>query len=117
MQSTLDLEILRGTTFGPVQIVCKNSAKAPVALAGWSAAAQARKSASSTLIVDLLPVIAADDAAGLVTLSEIPWETTAALPVGDFRYDLVMIDPDGRRLPPFLGGKLKITDIYTHAQE
>jgi hypothetical protein len=107
-KATLNLEIIKGTTFGPVQITCKDSNGTPVPLAGWSAYAEVRKDEKSALILDLAPVIAADDAAGLVTLPEIPWSTTDDLPVMVGQWDLILEDGTGRRLPPFLGGRVNI---------
>ena len=107
-KATLNLEILKGTTFGPIQITCKDAAGVPVPLAGWSAFAEVRKDEKSSLILDLAPVIAPDDAAGLVTLPEIAWDATDDLPVMVGQWDLILEDPDGRRLPPFLGGRVTI---------
>jgi hypothetical protein len=107
-RATLNLEILKGTTFGPVQIICKDAAGVVVPLAGWSAYAEVRKDEKSSVILDLAPVIAADDAAGLVTLPEIGWQTTDDLPTMVGQWDLILEDPSGRRLPPFLGGRVTI---------
>jgi hypothetical protein len=107
--STLNLEIEKGTSFGPIQLYCKDAAGNAVPLAGWSAFAQVRKDEKSTLILDLNPVIQPNDAAGLVTLSEIPWEATQELPVMVTQWDLILQTPTGRRLPTFLRGRVTIT--------
>lgn len=108
-RSTLNLEILKGTTFGPIQIICKDAAGVAVPLAGWSAFAEVRKDEKSSVVLDLTPVIAANDAAGLVTLPAIAWGTTDDLPVMVAQWDLILQDPTGRRLPPFLGGRVTIS--------
>lgn len=111
--ATLNLNLEKGTTFGPVQITCKNASGAIVPLAGWSAFAEVRKEGKGYLILDLGPVIEADDAAGLVTLREVPWSETEDLPVVEALWDLILQDPSGRRLPPLLGGKFDITRPVT----
>ena len=107
--STLNLTILKGTTFGPIQITCKDAAGVAVPLAGWSAFAEVRKDEKGSVILDLAPVIEPDDAVGLVTLPEIAWGTTDDLPVMVGQWDLILEDPAGRRLPPFLGGRVTIS--------
>jgi hypothetical protein len=110
---TLELEIQRGTTFGPIELLCTGKTNEAVPLAGWSAVAQSRKTTGGELVLDLLPVIKPDDADGLITLSEVPWENTINLPKGDHPWDLLLVDPTGRRLPRFFKGRLKIHDIIT----
>jgi hypothetical protein len=105
----LNLEIIKGTTFGPLAITCKDGAGAPVPLAGWTAFAEVRKDEKSAVILDFAPVIALNDAAGLVTLPAIPWNTTDDLPVIHAQWDLILQDPTGRRLPPFLGGRVTVS--------
>ena len=60
------------------------------------------------MILDLAPVIETDDSTGLVTLPEISWQTTDDLPAMVGQWDLILQDPAGRRLPPFLGGRVTI---------
>ena len=110
----LNLIIKKGTTFGPVEILCKDSEGAAFPLAGWSALAQVRKTAASAVVHNLGPVIAADDSAGLVTLPEIAWAVTETLPLGDYQWDLILVSPTGKRLPPFLGGAVPISRPITH---
>lgn len=111
----LNLHIRRGITFGGMQITCKDAAGAPIALAGWSAIGQIRsKTDPGVLIHDLAPVIAADDAAGLITIPKIPWETTATLAEGDYVYDIIPQNPAGDRLDPVLAGNVKISSVVTN---
>jgi hypothetical protein len=80
MANTLDLAIKRGTTFGPGLITVKDTATGlPVPLAGYTAHAHARADENAALYLDLAPVIAADDAAGLITLPALTPAQTAAL--------------------------------------
>jgi hypothetical protein len=112
-KSILNLSIVRGTTFGPVQIYCKDSTGAPVPLAGWSAYAQARDSTKTPVIIDFAPVIAANDSEGLVTLPAIPWATTKEYSFQSIEWDLILQKPSGERLPPFIGGAVNISTPTT----
>ena len=113
MSSTLNLEILRGITFGPVEIICKDADGVPVPMAGWKASAQASRKPGEPVVIDFSPVIQPDDGDGLITLSEMSWIDTLVLAVGDLTWDLVLIDPVNRHLPPVLHGKCKVMDINT----
>ena len=87
---------------------------AAVPLAGWSAYAQIRtKSEGGELVYDLAPVITADDADGLITIPEIPHAITRTLPAGDFVYDVIPVDPLGRRLDPIVAGQIKSSTSIT----
>jgi len=111
-QATLDLEISRGTNFGPVTIYCLADGVA-VPLAGYSAYAEVRKSANGPVILDLAPVIEADDALGLITLPEIAFALTDPLPAMDAKWDLILEDPTGKRLPTLVGGRVEINQPIT----
>jgi hypothetical protein len=109
----LNLDITKGTSYGPVQISCTDALGAPVPLAGWKAFAEARKSVNGIVVLDFAPVIAADDAAGLVTFPALAYAATAALPAGSFGWDVILETPAGIRLEPFLAGVLTVTPINT----
>ena len=113
MSEPLNLEIQRGLTFGPIEVYCKADDGTPFPLAGWSAASQAGQYPGSTAAIDLRPVIAEDDADGLITIPEITFADASALTLGDFTFDLVLIDPDGKRPCVLLGGTVTVTDINT----
>ena len=108
----LDLEISRGTSFGPVSITCLTLGVA-TPLAGYSAYAEVRKSAGGSVILDLTPTIEADDAIGLITLPEIDHALTDDLPAMDAKWDLILEDPSGKRLPPIIGGRVSINQPIT----
>lgn len=110
--ANLDLEISRGTNFGPVTITCK-AAGVIVPLAGYTAYAEVRKSPGSAVILDLTPVIEDDDAIGLITLPEIDHALTDALPSMDAKWDLILEDGAGNRLPPIIGGRVAINQPIT----
>ena len=112
-RATLDLEISRGTTFGPVQLLCKDADGVAVPLAGYSAFAEARRSPAHSVVIDLAPVIEADDALGLITLPEIPYTLTDDIPAQICKWDIILQDPDGKRLAPIIGGIISINMIIT----
>lgn len=111
-QANLDLEISRGTNFGPVEITCKADGVV-VPLAGYSAYAEVRKSAGGTVILDLAPVIEDEDAIGLITLPEVSHTLTDDIPAMDAKWDLILQDPSGKRLPPIIGGRVSINQPIT----
>lgn len=113
MPATLDLAITKGCDFGPVLITCKDALGAAVPLAGWKAYAHVRKRSGLPLVLDLAPVIAADDAAGLVTLPALDWQATAELPTGTYIWDLILEDPAGTRYEPPLAGELRVAEVAT----
>ncbi len=114
MSFIVNLAIVRGTTFGPYQILCKQADGTPAPLAGYSAQAHARECAAGELILDLAPTIEADDILGVITIPEISWETTAAMIEDLLKWDLILIDPDGRKLPPFVLGSITVSTPITH---
>lgn len=109
----LDLTISRAVNFGPIAITAQRLAEDGVTLeivplAGWTAYAEVRKSAATAVVLDLAPVIAADDTIGLITIPEIDFAITAALPIGTHEWDIILQDPSGRRLPPLIAGEVHI---------
>ena len=108
----LNLAIRRGVTWTGFTVTCKDAAGALVNLTGWSAVAQIRDPQSDDLIVDLAPaVITGTD--GVITVPEIPWSTTLTMVEGDFVYDLLPVDPDGRRYDPVITGNVKVGKTIT----
>lgn len=113
MSFIVNLKIVRGTTFGPYQILHKQADGTPAPLAGYSAIAQARKDNESDLALDLSPVIESDDLLGIVTIPEISAELTEALSEDLLKWDLILIDPDGRKIPPFVYGEIEVETPIT----
>lgn len=113
MAQPLDLTIEKGVTFGPIQIICKDADDVIVPLAGWSAFAEGRKFECGPIFINFAPIIEADDADGLITIPEVSWENTKLLHELTGRWDLILQDPTGRRLPPSIAGELIITNIIT----
>ena len=103
-----NIEITRGSDWGPEYIICKDGRGGVVPLAGWSAYAVARREGTPHVVLDFSPVIAPDDTEGKITFPAISHAATAALPEGVFDWDLILQHPDGYRLPPILGGELSV---------
>lgn len=115
MSFIVNLSIVRGTTFGPYQILCKQADGSPAPLAGYTAKAEARESASSALALNLAPVIDPADTLGIITIPKIPWATTAAMVEDLLRWDLILIDPQGNKMPPFVCGEITVTTPITQS--
>ena len=110
--ATVDLEIERGTNFGPVVITCTNEG-VPVPLAGYSAFAHVRKGPGSPLILNLSPVIEADDTEGIITLPEIDNALTDDIPPMDAKWDLIIRNAAGKKLPTIIRGRISINQPIT----
>jgi hypothetical protein len=108
----LNLTITRGIHLGPIQIVCKDAARVVVDLTGWTVEAEGRRSAGTTP-VDTLAFAVTDAEAGEVTLEMTDEATLALTARKNWRWDLVFIDPTGRRLGPYVAGTYEVVDNIT----
>lgn len=107
----LNLSIYTGATFGPVELIAKDKNGAIVDLTGWSVWAEVRESPSDTLVVDLAPTIV-DATAGKIHLT-LTDEQTAVLSTGTYQWDLLMENPTGERLGPYIAGTVHINPRIT----
>lgn len=105
---TLNLVITKGADYGPVRMTCFGESGSAFPLAGYTAYAQVRRHPGAAVIMDLEPVIAADDTDGLVTIPQLSHTATAALATGSFCWDLILETPGGYRLPPILAGSCTV---------
>lgn len=121
MATPVNLSISTRCSFGPVLITCTSGGVA-FPLAGYSAFAEVRhlakqrgdlKSYGDTVILDLAPVIAADDADGLIIIPEIDYTITADLCPAVAEWDIILQDPTGKRLTPIIAGRVTISDTVT----
>ncbi len=110
--ANLDLTIYKGITFGPILITCNDSEGAPVDLTGYTAFATARPLAPGWPgEINLVPTIT-DAAAGQLTITMTD-DQTQALTTGKWGYDLVLQNPAGERLGPYLAGTLHVHSLNT----
>ena len=112
-----DLTIIRGITFGPVTIVCRDQPEAdgglPVDLTDYIPyAAVRRKPGGELLELDLAPQVT-DTAGGEVTIPAIQDEDTELLEPFRGGWDFILELPNGERRGPFVTGKFVIRDKYT----
>ncbi len=116
--ATLELQIVRGLTLGPIVITCFGDAAntIPVPLNGWKAYAQVRRCPGGDLILDLTPQVAqatTGATVGQIIITETD-EVTAALNCdGNFFWDLVLETPSGVRMGPYIEGPCPVTSIIT----
>ena len=123
MPATVNLTLSTRCTFGPVLLTC-TSGGTPYPLAGLSAFAEVRRIATQRnelktygdIVLDLAPVIAVDDAAGLITIPEIDFAITKDLCPMVAEWDLILQDADGNRWPPSIAGRFTITNTVTQPQ-
>ena len=109
---TFDLELYRGTTFGPYEITCKGADGEPVDLTGWSAFAQVRAAIGKSVVLDLEPSIPTG-VDGKIVFGK-TYEQTVVIPVcGDFIWDLVLEKPTGEIIGPVLAGNFVIRTVVT----
>lgn len=98
------LYLYPGLTFGPLLIRIKDAEGNPVPLAGWAAFAQVRENLEGPLLLDLTPVIAANDNQGIITLPARPPLVTTPVPDGLFIWDLVLRNTQGQLIVPMSAG-------------
>lgn len=109
----LDLTIIKGITYGPVIFNFKQQDATPFPLTGWKVLAYGRRYHNAKDKIDLNPVVTdGPNGQAQINMSD---ESTLALMGGEYNYDLILEDPNGIRTGPYFAGKLKITEIYTHA--
>ena len=107
----LDITINKGITFGLV-LKLKDAALSPVSLVGYSVFADARLKPTSTAIAFSLSPTISDAPQGEVTIS-LTDEATALLKHGIFHWDLVIENPSGERLGPFVEGAVFVKALAT----
>ena len=109
----LDLFISTVADFAGVEATCYDEDSVVIELGGWKAYAEVRRSSKSDVILDLAPVIASDDTAGLITIPAISHTVTKDLPEGKYRWDLIPEDDGGVRYEPILEGSFTISRTIT----
>lgn len=111
---THNLTIRRGITFGPLTFEFKDDAGDPVDLTGWQIFADVRKKPTDEVAFSLEPEIT--DAEAGIAVIEFTDEETDELTAGSYGWDLVLQNPDGERLGPYLAGRVSVKTIYTQPE-
>lgn len=111
--ATYNIEIRKGITLSPLVLIMKDDNGTTVDLTGWSAYAQVRKTKTANEVVFNLSPEITDPSAGEITIT-LTDEFTDSLSLGKFGWDLVLENPDGERLGPFLEGTVTVVATYTH---
>lgn len=102
----LNLEIYQGITFGPLILTCKDEAGDPVDLEDFEVFADVRQTPPCEISFSFGPEIT-DAAEGEITIL-ISDEDTNDLPLGAFFWDLVLQNPSGARMGPYLAGSVTV---------
>lgn len=99
--------IFRSLTWQGLRCMALNSTGDAVQLEG-TALLQARKAPSKPVAFEL-PVTLGDED-GEILIPEVSATSTAALPLGEFEYDLILIDTDSKPWPPVIHGTITVKD-------
>src|SRR6266446_3800761 len=93
---TLNLQIIRGCTFEPMELQMLDGTSTPVNLTGYNVAAEVRLASGSPVILDLSPTIT-DAVNGIITIPGIDDETTGAMDALNAQWDLLVEDGSDNR--------------------
>lgn len=109
MPSTLkDFVMYRGLAWKGLQAMAVSASGEAVNITGSTALLQARKAAGKELAFELPVVIG--EAVGQILVPKVAATETAALPVGKFVYDCILIGDDGEPWPPVMHGSITVKD-------
>lgn len=109
--ATYNITVKNGIHFGPLKITCKKRDNTVVNLTGWIAFAHAKIAPNRNIQIDLAPAIL-NPTGGEITIDFNQTVTDGMLP-GDYLWDLILQDPNGRRWGPYLAGKFKVMPVIT----
>lgn len=102
----LNLQVYSGTTLETIQFTMQDSDLNVVDLTGWSVYAQVRKACGKPILIDLAPTIT--DAANGVVEMGLTDEQTEPLAKGNYYWDLLLENPTGEVLGPYIAGEFKV---------
>lgn len=108
----LDIIAYAGATFAPFEMQFFSEGTTPFPLTGWTAEAQARAQAGGAIIVDLVPGIS-NAAQGIVSLSEFADEATNLWPLGNYFWDVLLVNPSGKVYGPFVAGRFVVKPLIS----
>lgn len=110
----LNLIVYRGSTFGPVVLTAYDEDEVLVDLTGWLPFAKVRETRTGPVIYDLVPTIT-NGPGGEITIPSITDEASEVLPRGHYIWDLLLQQPGGQKLGPFLAGSFEITSAVARS--
>lgn len=106
--------IYRGLTFAGLRLMALDASGAAVTIsAGTTALLQARNAPGKALAF-ALPV-SLGQAVGEVLIPEVAASVTAAFPLGEYAYDLILISADAKPWPPIMSGHITVKKAITEA--
>lgn len=121
--TSFNIVIVRGITHPSILVVFKNLVGAQVDLDSYNVYSQVRKKPGGSVVLDLEPVIIPDDqllgypdevlGPGRVKLAGYTDEETFAMKNASLYWDIVLENPAGERLGPFVAGSFDIITIIT----
>lgn len=107
-----DFTINKGLTFGGFSLIALDAAGEPVIIgAGTTCLLQARTAADKPLSFAL--DVSLGEADGEIIVDEVAAADTADLPVGQFGYDLILIDADSKPWGPFMQGTITVKQPFS----
>jgi hypothetical protein len=101
-----DLDVVKGSIFGPVMFTAVDATGNPINLTNWQVFAKSTNGFGQ--LYDLQPFVS-NPAAGQITI-QLTQQQTDLFSIGRNRWDFMLQRPTGERLPPFLGGNLTVTE-------
>lgn len=114
MCASHNLHIRRGISFGPVELECTDDAGAPIDLTGWHVWAEIRRTPETSVVADLSPLIS-DPTTGVIRI-RLNKAATAAIPAGEYGWDLVLETPAGDRML-LIQGRVFVSGVITQPVE
>lgn len=108
----LDLTIYRGITFDPVIFNVKDGSGNAINLSGWQVFANSRNGYGK--MIDLQPTITSA-ATGQVTIGSFTPTKTASFNSGEQPWDLILENPTGSKLGPYVSGIITVNDTVTQS--
>jgi hypothetical protein len=112
-----DFILVPGTIFGPYILQALDSGNNPVDLTGYTAYAEVRiRPGANKVIIDLAPVIS-NASLGEITIPKITDAVTWGMKFVHAQWSLLLKQPGGDRVGPFVQGKFIIQGTPTHPAE
>jgi hypothetical protein len=111
--SNLNVTFLRNIDFQAVQYQLSDEDDNPIDYSGYTIDADARKDVDSTLAFSM-GISWVDASTGTYQITKTDTET-AAMTIGDYIYDVVLVNGSGIRLPPVFTAKVFVRNVCTQS--